>query len=125
MSKGLYERKFKQDKSIVSPQTQACPWDSPWYSLIHGTRLLSAEISLNLLGMLDIRVKIRQDRLAKIYQRVVVGIVSTTKLNLPDDLLLEISAMISSETQLKIGKGTLSLIYIYGPKASAGSVCDT
>ena len=53
--------------------------------------------------------EIKQDGLERIYQRVFAGIVSTTKLSLLGDLLLEISAMVSLGTQLKIGKGTPGL----------------
>ncbi len=53
--------------------------------------------------------EIKQDGVGRIFQRVFAGIVSTTKLSLLGELLLEISAMISLETQLKIGKGTPGL----------------
>ena len=53
--------------------------------------------------------EIKQDGIGRIFQRVFAGIVSTTKLSLLGELLLEISAMISLGTQLKIGKGTPGL----------------
>ena len=53
--------------------------------------------------------EIKQDGLRRIFQRVLAGIVSTTKLSLLGNLLLEISAMLSLGTQLKIGKGTPGL----------------
>ena len=55
--------------------------------------------------------EIKQDGIRRTFQRVFAGIVSTTKLSLLGDLLLEISAMRSLETQLKIGKGTPGLRY--------------
>ena len=48
--------------------------------------------------------KNKQDGLGRIYQRVFAGIVSTIKLSLLGDMLLEISAVISLETRLKMGK---------------------
>ena len=56
--------------------------------------------------------EIKQDGLGRIYQLVFAGIVSTTKLSSLGNLLLKISAMISLETRLKIGKGTPGLRYI-------------
>ena len=55
--------------------------------------------------------EIKQDGLRRIFQRVFAGIVSTTKLSLLGNLLLEISAMLSLETRLKIGKGTPGLMF--------------
>ena len=48
-------------------------------------------------------------RVERIFQPVFAGIVSTTKLSLLGKLLIEISAMISLETQLKMVKGTPAL----------------
>ena len=48
-------------------------------------------------------------RVERIFQPVFAGIVSTTKLSLLGKLLIEISAMISLETQLKMVKGTTAL----------------
>ena len=61
--------------------------------------------------ILNMTREIKQDGLGRIYQRVFVGIVSTTKLSLLGDLHLEISAMTFLETQLKIGKGAPGLRY--------------
>jgi hypothetical protein len=53
--------------------------------------------------------EIKQDGIGRIFQQVFAGIVSTTKLSLLGELLLEISAMILLGTQLNTGKGTPGL----------------
>ena len=55
--------------------------------------------------------EIKQDGLRRIFRWVFAGIVNTTKLSFLGNLLLEISAMLSRETQLKIGKGMPSLMF--------------
>ena len=53
--------------------------------------------------------ELKQDGLGKAFQRVFAGLAQSAKLSLLGELLLEISALRSLGTQLKIGKGTPGL----------------
>ena len=53
--------------------------------------------------------ELKQDGLGSIYQRMFAGLLGTAKLSLLGDLLLEISAMRTLESQLKIGERTPDL----------------
>ena len=55
--------------------------------------------------------ELKQDGLRHLYQRTHESLLGTAKLSPPGELLLEISAIRSMESQLKIGKGTPGLRY--------------
>lgn len=60
-------------------------------------------------GVTVMHRKLKQDGLRKTFQQVFAGLDQSAKLNLLVELLLEISALRSLGTQLKIGKGTPDL----------------